>query len=133
MRLKLKEDPREWRKFALVFALAGALVLGLCWRAGWVPDAWVQAGLGLLAVGLMLGSLRPDWVRPVYRGAMTASYHVGQVTGRVLLVVFFFTLVTPIGWLLRLFGKDLLQLRRLPHRATYWEPARPDTSLDRLF
>ena len=133
MRLQLKEDPREWRKFALVFALAGAAVLALCWRAGWVGDTGFQAGFGLLAAALALGSLRPRWVRPVYRGAMTASFHVGQVMGRVLLVVCFFALVTPMGWLLRLLGKDLLLLRRAPQRSTYWEPAKPEGTLDRLF
>jgi hypothetical protein len=133
MRLKLKEDPREWRKFALVFALAGAVLVGLCWRAGWLADTGLQAGMALLAAALTAGSLRPRWVRPVYRGAMTASFHVGQVMGRVLLVLLFFALVTPLGWLLRLLGKDLLHLRRAPQRATYWEPARPEGTLDRLF
>lgn len=133
MRLRLKEDPVEWRKFALVFALAGAVVLGLSWRIGWVADVGFQAGLLLLIVGLLAGSLRPRWVRPIYRGAMTASFHVGQVMGRVLLVVFFFLLVTPMGILLRWLGKDLLHLRRNAQRTTYWEPARPEGSLDRLF
>jgi hypothetical protein len=64
---------------------------------------------------------------------MTASFHVGQVMGRVLLVVFFFLLVTPVGILLRWLGKDLLHLRRNAQRTTYWEPARPEGSLERLF
>ncbi len=64
---------------------------------------------------------------------MTASFHVGQVLGRVLLMVVFLGLVTPLGWALRLAGKDLLGLRRSPGATTYWRPAKRTSPFDRMF
>lgn len=133
MRLRLKEDQREWRKFGLVLVLVLAGLGGLAWGVGWVPEVGFQVGLGVLAAALAAGALRPRWIRPLYRGAMTASFYAGQVMGRVVLVLIFFVLVIPLGWCLRLLGKDLLHLRRQPQRTTYWEAARPAGSLDRLF
>jgi hypothetical protein len=134
MTLRLKESPREWRKFALVAAVAGGLVVTLLWRRGVlsVPAwRWALGGIGLL---LFLGWLCPRAIRPVYRVAMMASHWVGQrVMGPVLLAVLFLAVVTPLGWLLRMFGKDLLHLRRSPKAESHWLPARPNSPLDRLY
>ena len=64
---------------------------------------------------------------------MTASWHVGQVMGRLLLTVLFLLLVTPLGLLLRLLGKDLLELKRRPDAASYWHVAKKPGPLDRMF
>lgn len=138
MRLRLKEDPREWRKFS--WALAGALVLAtalLVWRQHAVGTGTTV--LGVLALGVLAtGTLRPRWYRPVYRVAMTGAHYAGQVFGRVLLAVVFLVLVTPLGLLLRALGKDLLHLQE-PNpqpdgeHVSYWHPTRPPGPLDRMF
>jgi hypothetical protein len=43
---------------------------------------------------------------------------------RVLLAVFYYGMITPIGWGMRLAGRDKLWLRRKA-RATYWRPVAP--------
>lgn len=43
----------------------------------------------------------------------------------VLLAILFFLVIAPIGLLLRLFGRDVLRLRRDPAAASYWIPRRP--------
>lgn len=133
MKLRLKEDPREWRKFGVVLVLVFSALGALLWHRHRLGDAAFGAWLGVGGLALIAGLVRPRLLRPIYRGAMTGSFHVGQVVGRVLLFVFFFLVLTPLGLLLRLMGKDLLQLRRDRNRQSYWEPARPDTPLDRLF
>ena len=64
---------------------------------------------------------------------MRFSFQIGQVMGKVLLTVFFFALVTPMGLLLRLLGKDLLRLKRKPDQATYWQKAKGSREFDRMF
>jgi hypothetical protein len=64
---------------------------------------------------------------------MTVGFHVGQVVGKVILGVLFVLVVTPLGMVLRLAGKDLLRLRRDPKVASHWQPARPASQLDRQF
>ena len=133
MQLKLTENPREWQKFAVVLAVMVGLVTWLASRRGWITrDAWIPIGAVILLIPA-LALLRPRWFRPIYRGGMTISFHIGHVMGKVMLTVFFLLVVTPLGLVLRLMGKDLLGLRRKPDAATYWHPAKPASKLDQMF
>jgi hypothetical protein len=49
------------------------------------------------------------------------------------LILFFILILTPLGLILRLAGKDPLQLKRPPDAGTCWHQARESSSLDRLF
>jgi multisubunit Na+/H+ antiporter MnhG subunit len=64
---------------------------------------------------------------------MTFSFHIGQVIGKVILIFFFLIIVTPMGLLLRLMGKDLLQLKRTPQKTTYWQKAKNQRNFDQMF
>jgi hypothetical protein len=44
---------------------------------------------------------------------------LGWINSRIILGVVFFVVVTPIGLIMRLFGKDLLRMRT-PKSSTYW-------------
>lgn len=133
MKLKLKESPREWQKFTGVLCLMAALLTAVAIRRHWVaPGAWKPVA-AILAVLIVTSLAKPFWFRGVYRVGMTASFHVGQVMGRILLSVFFLVVVTPLGWALRLSGKDLLNLRRAPPGASYWKPAKEGKVFDRMF
>ena len=81
----------------------------------------------------MLCWLRPRWFRPIYRAVMTASFYVGQVMGRVLLAIFFVVALTPLALVLRLFGKDLLRLKRDTKAQSYWRPAKVSQDFDQQF
>ena len=133
MKLKLKEEPREWLKFTGVMALAGAIVAFALWRRHVVSREVFFGVLSSLAVALAICAARPRWFRGFYRAGMTASWHVGQVMGGVLLTILFLLLVTPLGLLLRLMGKDLLELKRRPDAASYWRVAKKPGPLDRQF
>ena len=132
MKLKLKEDPREWFKFTAVMALAAVIVTALLIRAKVLPVA------GLLVVGLALSQtlmicwMRPRFFRGFYRLGMTMSFRVGQTLGFVWLTIFFLLILTPLGLLLRLLGKDLLALKRRK-TASYWQAARPPGPFTRQF
>ena len=133
MKLRLKEDPREWRQFGLSSALVLALLTGLvCWR-GWVPAPVAVAVLsGLLAVAL-LAVARPRALRGPYRAGMKVSHALGRVVAPVVLGVIFLLVVTPLGLVLRLLGKDLLRLRRNPGATTYWQPVTGSRDLTKMF
>ena len=133
MKLKLKEEPREWLKFTGVMALAGAIVAFALLRKHVVSREVFIGVMSGLAVALVVCAARPRWFRSFYRAGMTASWHVGQVMGGVLLTILFLLLVTPLGLLLRLMGKDLLELKRLPEATSYWRVAKKPGPLDRQF
>jgi hypothetical protein len=132
MKLKLKEEPKEWLKFTAVMAGAASIVLWvLVYRAIVARDVaipiWTALGLAVLVC-----ACKPAWFRWFYRRGMTVSFHLGQVMGTVMLTVFFIFILTPLGLFLRLLGKDLLDTK--PRKiGTYWSKPRPPGPFDRQF
>jgi hypothetical protein len=129
MRLKLKENPREWRKFTLVWSLAACLLYFLAYRRG---HPFSPKFLYAVAAFFLVGMFLPVAMRLPYRLIMTASFQVGKVLGKVLLSVFFLVILTPLALLLRAAGKDLLQVKKTS-RDSYWEKATAESAHDRMF
>jgi hypothetical protein len=133
MKLNFKEDPKEWRKSALLTALGLALVSSLLrWRKHLPVNVWL-ALLALLGFVAILAVLQPRWFRGWYRLSLRLGFYSSQFLGRCVLVVFFFFILTPLGFVLRLTGKDPLRLKRPSDAGTYWHSARACNPLDRLF
>ena len=133
MKLNFKEDPKEWRKSALLTVLGLAIISSLLrWRKHLSAHHW-YALLALIAVVAICAVLKPSWFRGWYRLSLRLGFYSSQFIGRCVLAVFFIFILTPLGWGLRLMGKDPLQLKQ-PHNAkTYWHQAKEPNSLDRLF
>ena len=133
MKLNFKEDPKEWRKSALLTALGLALISSLLrWRKHLPVNVW-YALLAVLAVVAICSVLQPRWFRGWYRLSLRLGFYSSQFIGRCVLLVFFILVVTPLGWLLRLLGKDPLQLKRPPSTATYWQKSKEASPLEHLF
>ena len=132
MKLKLKDDPKEWLKFTAVMAvLTGVVSLLLFRRNVLTTNALTFIG-AVLVVALLACWARPGWFRGFYRAGMTATFRIGQVMGWVWLTLFFLFVLTPLGLLLRLLGKDLLALKRR-NAPTYWRTTRTNNQFDRQF
>jgi hypothetical protein len=121
-------DPprRTLRQFAgLSLVVFGGLAGWNYFAKGQVVSSAVLAVLAV-AIGLP-GLVRPRLVRPVYVGAMILAFPIGWVVSRLLLAILFYGIVTPMGLVLRLSGRDPLRLARPAARTTYWvakpEPA----------
>ena len=121
---KIKSTPRELRKFALTMAIPLALVAGLLlWRQkDYYWCFFVAAGLFVFP-----GLLVPALLKPIHKVWMTLAIMMGWVMTRVILSLLFFLVLTPTALLLRLLGKDLLNLKfnRDPSES-YWMPRRGD-------
>jgi len=133
MKLKLKEDPKEWRKAAWMSAL-GLTVLSslLRWRRVLPVAVWALI-LFLLASVAAAAALRPRWFRGYYRFTSKLGFRISQFAGYVVLAILFVFIITPLGLVMRLLGKDPLRLRRPSGVETYWSEIRRKSSLDRLF
>jgi hypothetical protein len=133
MQLNLKDEPKEWRKSALLAALGLALISSLLrWRHVLGNLAWL-AILSILALTAICALLRPRWFRGYHLFSMRLGFVVSRILGRVLLMLFFLFILTPVGWILRMTGKDLLQLKRRSNATTHWQPSKESSPLDRLF
>ena len=62
----------------------------------------------------------PRILRPVFLVWMGLAICLGLVVSTILLAIFFYVVLTPVGWLARLSGKDFLQRKMLPPGESYW-------------
>jgi hypothetical protein len=86
--------------------LAFLAIAAFAWwrgRIGAVP--WL-GGIGalLLAAGLVI----PGLLGPVYRAWMGLAHLLSRVTTPILMAIIYFAVITPIGLLLRVLGRDPL-------------------------
>ena len=121
---KLKTGIRDLRKFGLTVGcvfVAISIVLFLRHR----PSHPFFLGTG--ATLILFGTLWPGALKYIYIAWMALAFTLGFLMSNVILTLFFFLLVTPIGLLARLLGKDFLA-RKLDQQATsYWIPCAKET------
>ena len=133
MRLHFKEEPREWRKAALLGLISPAAIIGILRWRGVVSTTCLATALVLIALVALCAWMRPRWFRGYYRFTTRLGFYIIQALGKVVLAALFFVILTPFGWVLRLSGKDFLQLKSPRDKQTFWQTARRDGSLDRMF
>jgi hypothetical protein len=127
-------SPSKLRRFGVTVAVPLVVLSALgAWR-GHTTFPAVLAGLGAALAGLAL--IAPHWLRPVHTYWMRGAEALGWFNTRVLLGLVYFLMMTPIGVLMRLLGRDPLN-RRLRDRSSYWiaRPRQPNPrdSMERRF
>lgn len=69
---------------------------------------------------LIAGIVAPKTLGPIYKVWTRLTHAMGEVVTRMILGLIFFLVVTPLGLILRLLGKDFLDLKKNANRTTYW-------------
>lgn len=77
---------------------------------------WALGGGGTLA---LLGAVFPQVLRPLHTGWMWIGHVLGWINTRILLSIVFYGLITPIGLLFRLMGKNTVRQAFSESSATY--------------
>jgi len=114
----IKQGPGDLRKFGLT--IGTVLLLIACfmiWKHKHYGYYFLLIG-DILALG---GIFFPVILRPLHKAWMTLSILLGWVMTRVILSVLFYLVITPIGLIARLSGKQFLDLKIDKSRASYWE------------
>jgi len=108
---------KELRQFGLmvggVFSVIGLWPMFL---RGDTLRLWAVV-LGSLLI--LLGSLVPTWLAPVHRGWMWVGHVLGWINTRIILGVIFYGLITPIGIVFRMLGKDTMRQSFSDTSSTY--------------
>jgi hypothetical protein len=115
--LEPQHEVKELRKFAatLIFAL-GILGAILIWRkrdAGFI--LW-----GICLAALLLARLLPLAFKPVHKYWMKLALVLGFISSHVILALLYYLVVTPIGLVMRAFGKNPLAPRLGEKAGSYW-------------
>lgn len=122
----------EARRFGLVVGGVFVLLGALFWWRGKPVIGQALGGLGAALMGS--GIIAPGVLPPVYRVWMRAALVLSRVTTPILLSLVYFGLITPIGAIRRLLGRDSLT----PHTAGtgFWvarEPGKRESDLEHQF
>ncbi|MCP3959954.1 MAG: hypothetical protein GY719_19080 [bacterium] len=121
---ELPADPSDLRKFSWTVGIAFVLLWAvLAYVFPWVFGAKVRDLPLLWQIGVVLavvGTLLPIVVKPIYYAWMTMAVALGFVMTRVLLTIFFFLVLTPVGLVFRLIGRDALHRKLDRDAPSYW-------------
>ena len=109
--------PKKIRDFGITFFLVFALIGGVLLYKG---RSLGYAGFGLGAVFLALGIWAPSSLRAFYKAWMALALVLGFFISRFILCLLFYCVLTPIGLIMKVFGKDLLDQRWDKEARSYW-------------
>jgi len=97
----------QHRKFGLTVGTAfGVLALLLWWRDHLLARN-VTAGLGAALVGA--AALAPRWLAPIERGWMAVAHVLSRIMTPLLMGLVYYLSVVPIGFVMRILGKNPLK------------------------
>lgn len=105
------------RSFGLVFAGFFAIVAGFRMWHGHSDSAWL---LGIAGAFALLALFWTAPLAPLNRLWARVGQLFHTIVNPLLMGLIFIVAIVPTGLVLRLFGKDLLRLRRDPSATTYW-------------
>ena len=108
---------KELRKFGWVMA-AAFVVIALARLA--IHHAFSLWWIDLSLFFALAALVYPKILRPIYRGWMALADVLSWIVTRVILVVAFYLIVTPISLLAKISNKQFLALAFEPGRETYW-------------
>ena len=123
MKSSTQQLPSE-RRFGLLFTAVFALLGAYGW---WFKGFESFLSLSLAGMGLifaLVSIFSPKILAPLNK----AWFHLGQLLGKIVspivLGIIFFGVLTPVGLITRLFGRDELRLKR-SKKETYWVDRSP--------
>ena len=107
------------RAFGLTFATVFALIVGVGWL---IFDTVIYWALALSAIFLIMALTAPGVLLPLNRLWTAVSYRLGQLNNYVILGLFLYLFVFPLGLIIRLLGRDPMQRAFNPKATSYWTP-----------
>ena len=109
--------PKNIRNFGFIFFVVFALIGGVLLYKG---RALGYGSFGLGVLFLVFGVWAPGPLRPFYKMWMGLSLVLGFFMSRFILCIVFYLVLSPIGVLMRVFGKDILDQRWDKGASSYW-------------
>jgi hypothetical protein len=113
----IKSTKSQLREFGLTIGIILVILGGaLLWRERPAYPYFLGTGGLFIILGLTLYQL----LKPLQKIWMSFSIIVGFFVSRFILSVLFYAVLTPIGLIMRLLGKDILDQRIDKTRKSYW-------------
>ena len=135
--LNFDPDEKTLRQFGFVAFVGLGAIAALAWfeqlifAGGWLGAARETLALLLVGIGALsalLSLVYPRANKALFVGLSLLAYPIGFALSYVILGTLFFVIVTPIGLVMRVLGKDPLEKRFAADADSYWRACRPKRS-----
>lgn len=120
------------RAFGLLFLLFFGLLGGLLHGKGMSLDGVAVIWLAAAAIGLF-GQWRLAIMRYVYLAMLYLSYPVGLIVSHALMLIIYYLILTPMGCVIQLAGRDSLNRKKKNTQSSYWKHIEKNDNMDRYF
>lgn len=114
----IKETKKDLRKFGVTVGIVLLIITGfLFWKQKESYFYFLIIGATLLFAGLIF----PVILKPLNKIWMTLAILMGWVMTRVILIILFYLVLTPLAFAARIVGKNFLDLQIDKSKNSYWE------------
>jgi len=117
------EDKKRVRTFGwglvILFAFFGTL------RLIFKDSSIIPWQYYVSAAALILNLTFPLAIYPIYKGAIFIAHYLGWFNTRLLLGIIYFLVFTPIAFIFKIMGKDLLDRKIDRNAESYWNKREP--------
>ena len=114
----IKEDKHSLRKFGLTVGTV-LLLIGIALYLFDKTSFIYFGGIGLIL--MLFGLVLPNMLKTINKIWMTFAIILGWFMSRVILIILFYLIITPIGFLSKIFRSDPLNRKWDSSVSSYWE------------
>ena len=111
-----KTTERDIRYFALIWTgICLFFALKPMYRSLPINYYWLGAGIIFI-----LAQINPNSLNLIFKLWIALGKFIGNIMSRIMLFILFYLIFTPFGFVIRLFGGDLLSTKPDGKADTYW-------------
>ena len=114
---EIKTTKKEYRNFGIIL---GLITLTLGSIMFWKNNSFYSILFTISLIFLTSGLLTPMILKPIYFVWMVLASILGIFMTRLILSIVFYSVLTPIGLVFRIFGKQFIELRWDKSEDSYW-------------
>ena len=131
--IKWNPNLKELRYFGTIALIATAILGLLLYVFKGIAIEWSLAVWALGIIIFLTSLISIKLTRLIYLGLILITFPIGLVVSFILMVLFYFLLITPLGLVFRLMGRDLLNQKFDREAKSYWVEREPPENLSRYF
>ena len=113
----IKSEKSDLRKFGITIGVILLIIAGFLF---WKEKESFQIFLSVGTILFVLCILAPAILKPIYWVWMIFATILGWIMTRVILSLLFYVILSPIGLIPRIFGKQFLELKWDKSKESYW-------------
>ena len=113
----IKTENKDLRSFGITFGIIFLIIAGFLL---YIEDESFRLFIVISSAFIIFGFLIPIILKPIYIGWMSFAIILGWFMTRFILSLLFYLIVTPIGLITRVLGKDFLELKKEASNGSYW-------------